>query len=99
MGKLDVEKKKDLRKNHFEIGGVSANVIKSTYQNVNRPISAQERRDARQQMDKQAMARMKQPHWGAPPNNSINKSRPQSANTFVPHNMINFQWHQPTPFA
>lgn len=47
MGKLDVEKKKDLRKNHFEIGGISANVTNSTYTNVNRPISAQERRDAR----------------------------------------------------
>ena len=47
-GKLDHEKKKDLTTNHFNIGGSSANVARSTTQVQHRPMSAFVMREARQ---------------------------------------------------
>jgi len=44
---LDVEKKKDLTTNHFQIGGPSANIVQSTQTLEFRPSSAFERKEAR----------------------------------------------------
>jgi hypothetical protein len=49
--KLDLEKKKDLRTNHFNIGGTSAKVVNTTNQLYLRPASALCMREARQKMD------------------------------------------------
>ena len=44
---LDVEKKNDLTRNHFSIGGPTANIIQPTSKLLFRPSSAIELKDAR----------------------------------------------------
>ena len=46
-GQLDPAKQKDLRTNHFSIGGHSANVTQTTFSLSHRPMSAQNYRDAK----------------------------------------------------
>ena len=51
--KLDEAKKNDLRRNHFFIGGNSANVINSSNSTVFRPLSAKQRVESKPALNKQ----------------------------------------------
>jgi hypothetical protein len=51
--------------NHFTIGGSSANVVETTKSIFFRPLSAQERTDARPTVSKKAINDLRQTNWGA----------------------------------
>lgn len=101
-GQLDGDKKKDLRTNHFSIGGPSANVHRTVQSLSFRPMTAQAHTEAKPIVNEHQIQLNKQQHWGAPPNAGQPKcKRPMSAHAgggFVTSNMINFQWYQPTAF-
>lgn len=63
-GVLDEDKKKDLRTNHFTIGGSSANVSRTTQSLTYRPGSAQARADARPNLNQNLVNDLKRTHWG-----------------------------------
>lgn len=85
MAKLDAEKKKDLRRNHFDIGGRSASVsITTSGLAFRRPQTA-----VVQRHNKSAL--MTQTNWsGNESRGQKANTRPPSAASFVTNNMISF---------
>jgi len=62
---LDIEKKNDLTKNHFSIGGPSAKIMKSTQAIGFRPCSAMERKEARPMINQGLLNDLRRSHWGS----------------------------------
>ena len=61
---LDADKKKDLTKNHFDIGGPTAH-FKTTMQTLQyRPGTAKERSDARPLVSQERRNNIRASHWG-----------------------------------
>ena len=61
---LDEAKKQDLRRNHFGIGGTTAN-FRNTTANINfRPMSAKQRQECRPSLNKAQMNDLRASHWG-----------------------------------
>jgi hypothetical protein len=61
--KLDEAKKQDLRRNHFEIGGPTAN-FKNTISNLNfRPATAQQRVECRPALNEEKKNDLRASHW------------------------------------
>jgi hypothetical protein len=88
---LDAEKALDLRTNHFEIGGPTANCKTSVHKSSYRPSSAQQMISARPSLDKALRNDLRASHWGYKP-------KPQRAGaSFCTSHMLNFKWYQPTP--
>lgn len=92
---LDPSKKKDLRANHFDVGGQTANTAYSTACRSYRPHSAMVRQAARPKLDESQKANLRASHWGTQQRSHL--PRPSSAATFVTTNMVNFQWVAPRP--
>ena len=92
--KLDAEKKKDLRRNHFDIGGRSASVtITTSGLAFQRPQTAFVQRH-----NKSAL--MTQTNWSGNESRGQKENlRPPSAASYVTNNMISFQWVQPQPYG
>lgn len=61
--KLDESKKNDLRRNHFTIGGPTAN-FKNTTANINyRPMTATQRVESRPSLNQEKMNSLRASHW------------------------------------
>ncbi len=93
---LDAEKQRDLRTNHFNIGGPTANTNRSVQMASYRPGSALERGQARPKVNQSLKDDLRQSHWGPKPPSTL--ARPASQAQFVTSNMINYRWVEPKPF-
>eukprot|EP00347_Sterkiella_histriomuscorum_P021076 403335352 len=84
--KLDQEKKNDLRRSHFNVGGESYNLV--TQQKLAyRPLTA-----SVVQLNAEKKAELRKSHWGV---GEHPKTRVGSSNPFVTNNMMNYRWVQP----
>lgn len=88
---LDSAKANDLRTNHFDIGGPTANTKTSVAKASYRPSSAQQMLEARPQVDRALRNDLRATHWGP-----VSKPQKPGAN-FCTSNMLNFKWYQPVP--
>ena len=93
---LDAAKQKDLRTNHFTIGGPTANTNSSVQTTSYRPGSVLERGQARPHVDQSLKDDLRQSHWG--PKAPSTLARPASQAQFVTSNMINYRWVEPKPY-
>lgn len=88
--KLDPSQKDDLRRNHFEVGGHSANVAVTTVARNYRPHSLQQRNESKPQLNRDQLNELRKSHWSTEPSKHletmINK-RPGSAKHFMTTHM------------
>lgn len=98
--KLDESQKDDLRRNHFEIGGNTANVSETTVSKQFRPLSATQRKESRPEINRSQLNELRRSHWSTTPSSLLlekDRKRPGSAKQFVTTHMQAFQWIQPRP--
>ena len=70
--KLDEAKKADLRANHFEIGGPTADFKNTMSQNQFRPMTAKQRTDARPVLNQAKKSDLRASHWNVGQNSTPN---------------------------
>jgi hypothetical protein len=65
--KLEASKKDDLRRNHFEVGGTTANVLESTVNKQFRPLTAQQRGESKPALNRGLLNELCKSHWSTEP--------------------------------
>ena len=61
---LDEAKKSDLRRNHFGIGGPTANFLRTTGELDYRPMTAKQIQESRPSLNQERMNQLRASHWG-----------------------------------
>lgn len=79
--KLDSAQLNDLRKNHFNIGGPSAKVTNTSNFYALRPGTAVARKDARPELNKEALNNLCASHWAYHGGNPIDTQKGKRAGT------------------
>lgn len=69
--KLDETKKNDLRRNHFTIGGPTANFKNTTSNLQYRPMTATQRVESRPSLNQEKMNDLRASHWTVGASNSL----------------------------
>jgi hypothetical protein len=91
QAKLDQAKKADLRQNHFKIGGPTANFKATTNNKAYRPLTAQQRSNAKPELNREQLNDLRASHWTYGLKTQAQKLRPASAN-FITSNMLAYKW-------